>query len=214
MKVYKYLSIMGIIILISYFPGVVGASEYLLAPGDVLSVNVYGYDELNLPEVVIQPSGRMSVPLAGEVQAAQMSTEELAKEIRQRLETQLEDPVVTINVVRRQMIRVSVLGEVNHPGYYGFDRGRTVLDAISMASGWTLDAAKTKVFMLNKAQPNATPRKINLLDILNKADMSKNYELADGDIIYLSRNNRIDLTHDILPFIYPIYLSHHWEQTP
>jgi polysaccharide export outer membrane protein len=215
MIIWEKLVLVGVVFLcLVCFPKMADAEEGILEPGDVLNVDVYGYPELSLSEVVIQSNGKMAVPLAGEVEASGQSTNETAKTIARQLDTYLENPIVTINLVRRKMIKISVLGEVNHPGYYSFERGRTVLESISMASGWTQSAAKTKVFLIHKAQLSQPPQKINLLDILNKNDISQNHELVDGDIIYLSSNHRIDIVRDILPFVYPGYLLHHWEKVP
>ncbi|MDU2063447.1 MAG: polysaccharide biosynthesis/export family protein [Sporomusaceae bacterium] len=222
-------------------------AAYVLEPGDVLAVSVYGYSELSLKEVVIQPDGMIAVPLAGQVQTENLTASEFAAVLTERLERYLEQPLVTVNLLRRQPIKVSVLGEVYHPGYYSLERGGTLLDALSMASGWTKEAAKTKIMLFHKAQfmtlttqgalqeakvtqhdvnvsalpqPNSSEEQfaavppINLLDMLQKQDFRQNYTLKDGDVVYVSSNHRVDLIRDILPFVYPFYLLHHWEKEP
>lgn len=190
------------------------AAAYLLGSGDVISISVYGYDELSLPELTVPPDGEISIPLAGEIEASGISTVELKQKISTKLETYLKNPLVTVNVVRRQPIKVNILGEVNHPGYYSVERGKTLLDALGMAAGWTKDASKKNVFYIRRGETKSTPIQVNLLKMLNEGDFSQNYILQDGDIVYLSSNGRIDITRDVLPFIYPFYLFHHWEKTP
>ncbi len=72
------------------------------------------------------------------------------------------------------------------------------MDAIGAAKGWTKDAAKTKVFIIHKDHKGEAVR-VNLMELLKKADVSKNPRLQEGDIVYLTENNRIDITKDILP---------------
>jgi polysaccharide export outer membrane protein len=108
------------------------------------------------------------------------------------------NPKVTVNVLRFSTERVYVIGEVNAPGLYELDKSRNLMDAIGAAKGWTKDAAKTKVFVIHKDHKGDAIR-VNLLELLKKADVSKNVSLHEGDIVFLTKNNRIDIVNDILP---------------
>lgn len=179
-------------------------TEYTLYPADVISINVFGYPELSFPSpgnpdsVTIRSDGKFGFPLIGEIEATGKSPQELARLIAGLLGKYYVDPQVTVNVLRFRTERVYVLGEVNAPGLYELDKSRNLLDAIGAAKGYTQDAAKTKIFIIRKDQ-QGKPIRINLMELLNKGDVSKNPRLQEGDIVYLTQNHRIDIAKDILP---------------
>ncbi len=180
------------------------AQDYLLGPGDVIALNVWGYDEFNLKEVVIRPDGKVSIPLVGEIMAQGLSAAELTGKIAKGLREYLRKPDVTVNIVKFRTTRVYVLGEVNKPGLVELEKSHNLLDAIGAVGGYTKYAAKKQVFIirhLGGGKLQTKPLKANLYKLLKKADMSQNYALGDGDVVYLSNNGKISFTQDILPFI-------------
>lgn len=186
------------------------SGEYLLRSGDVISINVFGYPELSFPAaghpdpITIRSDGGFSFPLAGEIRAAGLSPQALAKIIYERLSKYYVNPQIAVNVVRFSTDRVYVVGQVNVPGLFELDKSRNLMDAIGAAKGWTKDAAKTKIYIIHKDQ-QGEPQKINLMELLKKGDVSKNILLKEGDIVYLTENHRIDITQDVLPLTQIIY---------
>ena len=187
-------------------------SDYVLHPGDMLSINVYGYPELSFPSLgyseglTIRPDGKITYPFLGEIVVQGITAKELSKLLADRLGALYVDPVLTVNVMRFGTERIYVLGEVNQPGSYELDKSRNLLDAIGAARGWTKDAAKKKVFIIRRNQNGTPPIKVNLMTLLNKGDMSLNYPLQQGDVIYLTENHRIDFAKDVVPLINAAYL--------
>jgi len=175
------------------------AEDYRLGPGDVLAVSVWGYPELQVPELIIRPDGKIAVPLAGEVQAAGLTPAELTAEISRILGDFVKEPKVTVNVIKFRTTRIYVLGEVNKPGLYEIEKEHRVLDALAAAGGFTRSSDKGKVYLVRKDdQKNYTL--INLNELLKKGDMSQNYILNDGDTLFLARH-KLDYMKEILPFI-------------
>ena len=147
----------------------------------------------------------MSFPLIGELDITGLTVNQFTKTLEQRLSEYLVNPQVTVNIAQLGTTRVYVLGEVNKPGLYELNKSHKVLDAIGAANGFTKDAAKKKVFLVHKDQ-QGKPIKVNLNDILKKGDISQNYTLAEGDLLYLTGNGRIDFGRDIMPFISAGYM--------
>lgn len=201
------------VVLLLLSGGNAASSEYVLRPADVLSVNVFGYPELSFPapgnpdSIIIRSDGKFEFPLLGEIEAAGLSPEQLASLLRERLGRYYVNPRVTVNLLRFSTERVYVVGEVNAPGQYELDKSRNLMDAIGAAKGWTKDAAKTKVFIIHKNQQDK-PVRVNLMDLLNKGDVSKNLLLQEGDIVYLTDNHRIDIVRDVLPLTQIYYNLH------
>ena len=185
---------------------------YILHPGDMLSINVFGYPELSFPNqghmegLTIRPDGKLTYPFLGEITAKGMSVKDFAKLLSDQLGEIYVNPVLSVNIMRFGTERIYVLGEVNQPGAYELDKSRNLLDAIGAARGWTKDAAKTKVFIIRKDQNGKPPLKVNLMALLKEGDTSKNYPLQQGDVVYLTENHRIDFAKDIVTLINAAYM--------
>ncbi|MBP2639689.1 MAG: polysaccharide export protein [Firmicutes bacterium] len=181
--------------------------EYTLAPGDILNVEVWGFEEFkpqNANGIVVRPDGKLSFPLVGEIVAGGLTVPALTDAITRGVSEYIHNPKVTVNVLKFHTTRVYVLGEVVRPGLYEIERQHNLLDAIGIAGGHTKNAAKKKVFIIRRGQSNA-PIKANYDSILKKGDLSQNVLLSDGDVVYLADNGRIDFARDIMPFISAAY---------
>ena len=170
----------------------VGAENYLLGAGDVLTVGVWGLEDLQVKELVVRPDGKIAFPLVGEVQAAGVSTEELTGILTTGLSEYVKNPKVTVNVFKYHTTRVYVLGMVNKPGLYELEKQHNLLDAIGAAGSYTKEAAKKRVVVIRKDQ-TMKPIKVNLMNIWEKGDMTQNIALGDGDVVYLADNGQISI---------------------
>jgi len=178
--------------------------EYKLGPGDVISVGVWGYEDLENKEIVIRPDGKLSFPLAGELIAQGMTAGELTTALTAKLGDYVRNPNVTVNIAKFRTTRVYVLGEVTKPGMYELEKQHNLLDAIGMAGSYTKRAAKKEVFVIHKDNVDK-PQKVNILKLLQKGDISQNVALNEGDIVYLTSNGKINFATDILPWFSAVY---------
>ncbi len=188
------------------------AQEYTMRPGDELNIVVVqeadtgtGTDNATQTPYIVRPDGKVSFPMAGEIDTTGMTVSEFTDTLRDRLSRYIIDPDVSVNIAKLGTIRVFVFGEVNKPGVYELTKAHTVIDAIGAANGFTRDTAKRKIFLIHKDQPHAFIP-IDLNHILLTGDMRQNYELREGDIIYLKRNGRIDFARDIAPILSGAYM--------
>ena len=121
------------------------ASDYRLGATDRLRVIVYGEDNLS-GEFNVSPSGKLSLPLIGDVAATGRSVADVQAEITQRLSRgYLKDPRVSVEVLTFRPFYI--LGEVNKPGLYPFAPGLTVQGAVATAQGYTYRADVKHVFI-------------------------------------------------------------------
>lgn len=199
MKKPWWILFLGCLVLTFATVGYGAGEDYRLGPGDVLAINVWGYDELKAEELIIRPDGKIALPLAGEIQAEGLTPAELSEKLTNTLSFYIKEPKVTVNIYKYRTTRVYVLGEVNKPGLYELEKEHRLLDGLSAAGGFARSAAKNKVYLVRSGdRQNYTL--IDLKKILVKGDLSQNYLLNEGDIIYLTRNT-LDYMKDILPFI-------------
>lgn len=114
-----------------------GDRPYLIGPFDKLSIDVFGIEDLS-KKVQADASGRISVPLAGVIEAAGQTPSELAGEIASRLRGRyVRDPQVTVNLEETVSQVITVDGEVKKPGLYPVIGRMTLLRAVATADGAT-----------------------------------------------------------------------------
>src|SRR5580765_215632 len=108
---------------------------YVIGANDVLAVNVWKEPDVTR-SVPVRSDGKISLPLAGELQAAGQTPRQLEQEITKRLQSYISDPEVTVIVTESKSQKINILGMVARPGTYLLSGSTTILDAISMAGGF------------------------------------------------------------------------------
>jgi polysaccharide export outer membrane protein len=121
------------------------ASGYVLGPEDKLRVIVFGEESLS-GEFLISGSGKVSLPLIGEVKAAGLTVRQFQDEVQNALKDgYLKDPRVSAEVLNFRPYYI--LGEVTTPGRYPYTDGLTVVKAVAAAGGFTYRAKSSRVFI-------------------------------------------------------------------
>ena len=185
-------------------------TDYIMCPGDVLQVVVYGHEDLstmagntqNSPYVV-RPDGRVSFPLIGDVETTGKTVTQFREEITSRFSKYIIEPQITVNVVKLGTTRVYVLGEIKRPGLYELEKSHRVIDALAKAEGFTEKSAKKNIFLVRAGSTEV--EKLNVNDFLTKADQKANLVLNEGDCLYLTSNHKVSFSRDIMPFVYGAY---------
>lgn len=203
-------SILALAAVTALWTGTACAEEYYIRPGDELNIVVtqqqdLGNSSTNQSPFVVRPDGNVSFPLVGEIHAEGMTVSQFTDVLQQGLSRYIVDPDVSVNISKLGRVRVYVFGEVRKPGAVELDKGHTVIDAIGAAQGFTRDTAKKKIFLIHQDQPKSLIP-INLNNMLKTGDMSQNVTLREGDILYLTKNHRIDFARDIAPIFSSIYM--------
>ncbi len=159
-------------------------SEFILGVGDTIDISVYRIDDLK-KTVKIDSSGKIMFPLIGDVQADGTSIFKLRDDLKEKLSKYLIDPQITISVSEVQSQKVMVLGEVNSPGIFALDSKISAMDAISRAGGMTHDAKINNVLLIRRKQDKQVVTSLNLKKTFKEGDISQNWTLQNGDIIYV-----------------------------
>jgi polysaccharide export outer membrane protein len=159
-------------------------AEYRLGPEDVIEVFVYKEPDLSTT-VTVRPDGRISLPLAGELDATGKPAAQLQQEIAERLKRYISGPVVNVMVKQINSLKISVLGEVRKPDVYRIKNRVTVLDAIAMAGGFTDLARPNRVVVLRNTAAGQQRIKINISQVV--ADKtSRPFYLEPTDTVYVA----------------------------
>ncbi len=160
--------------------------SYKMAVGDQLMINVWKNPDLSLSEP-IRPDGKISVPLVGDVMAAGLTPEELAKIIEKKLSTYVKSPNVSIILTSLQghafLSRIRVTGSVMKNISLTYHQGMTVLDAVLEAGSVDLYADSNNTKLHRRTKTGTETYDIRLKNIMHNGDMSTNVPLMPGDII-------------------------------
>jgi polysaccharide export outer membrane protein len=155
---------------------------YRLQPGDLLQVVVWKETDLQ-NEVLIRPDGGISFALAGDMQAAGLTTDELRAEIQLRVRKLVPGAVVTVSVKAPNGNRVFVIGKVNHPGDFPLLRPIDVLQAISLAGGLTPFASVDSIRVLRREGPQQSSLRFRYNDVAHGRHLEQNVLLQSGDTV-------------------------------
>lgn len=137
--------------------GVVAMTDYRLGSGDALRVIVFGEEQLS-GEFRVDGSGKVAMPLIGEVPARDRTARELETDISKRLsQGYVKDAKVSVEVLNHRPF--FILGEVRNPGQYQYVNGMTALSAVAMAGGYTYRAKEDFVLITRGSDPQKQLRR-------------------------------------------------------
>jgi polysaccharide export outer membrane protein len=156
--------------------------NYIIGKGDVLRVFVWRNEQLS-SEVVVRPDGKVSLPLLQDLQADGLTVLQLKEEITRRFSEHINNPRVTVMVNQINSCKVSVLGKVTSPGVYPITGDTTLIEAISMAGGFTEWANKRKITVITHQGGKKKKVRVNYKKIISGKDPSQNIILKRGDTI-------------------------------
>jgi len=156
--------------------------SYVIGQGDLLEVFVWRNEQLSR-EVVVRPDGKISLPLIQDIQAEGLRVLQLKEQITRRLSEYLENPRVTVIVKEINSYKVSVLGRVVRPGVYPITGNTTLVEAISLAGGFTEWANKRKITVIRDEGGRKQKFRVNYKKIISGKDPSQNIILQRGDTI-------------------------------
>lgn len=152
--------------------------------GDVFSMEVVGEKELPR-EYQVASDGTVDLPYVHTVSVAGLEPQEIARLIRKLLmEKQiLNDPSVVVQVKEYNSRRVTIMGQVARPGTFPYQRGLTLIQALSQAGGLTGIANQDKVNLTRRTTGGSRTVVISIGTIME--GRSPDIPLQSGDRIFV-----------------------------
>ena len=156
-------------------------SNYLIGPGDQLSVQLFGSQNRNL-RLVVGRDGRVNFPELGPIEVIGKTFDVVSSEIEARVARQIIGTQASVSMGNVRSIQVFIMGEVKKPGSYTVSGLSTVTSAL-YASGGIQPTGSMRDIQLKRQ--GATVRRLDLYDLLLRGDTSSDVTLLPGDVIFI-----------------------------
>ena len=136
-------------------------SRYQLGTGDVISIVVFGEDDLKREKIRLTDAGTISYPVLGELKVLGRTVGEVTAIIAEGLRGRyLVNPRVSVSVDEYRPYFIH--GQVEKGGGFPFQPGMTVRKAVSIAGGFKERASKEKIFIVREKEKSGKPFKVDL----------------------------------------------------
>lgn len=184
-------------------PKVVSLGEdYQIAPMDTLTVKVFKMPELS-GDYEVDLTGKISMPLIGDVTAAEMTTAQLDQSLSQRYGAKyLENPDISVGIKASTRRSVTVDGSVKATGSYPLAGPTSLMQAVALAGGTSDDANVHRVAIFRTIDGKRQAAAFDLGDI--RKGKAADPAVYPGDIVVVDGSKIKALQKQILsnlPFL-------------
>ena len=153
--------------------------SYMLGPGDVVAVDVYGASQKTF-NCTVSPDGQIVIEGFGPIQVGGLSIASAKARIRSTLGSRYRSSRINLSLGQTRTITVNVMGEVKVPGTYTLSAFATVFHALYMAGG-TNDIGTLRNIKIYRN--NHLISVCDIYDYILNGKMTGNVRLNDGDVI-------------------------------
>jgi polysaccharide export outer membrane protein len=165
-------------------------AKYLIGPGDSVRIDVWRNPELS-SVVPVRPDGKITTPLAEDLQASGKTPTQLARDVEKFLEKYIQSPVVTVIVtsfVGPYTQQIRVIGEAAKPAALPYRENMTLMDVMIQVGGITDFAAGNKASILRSEGGKSQQLGVRLYDLIRRGDLSANVAMRPGDILVIPQS--------------------------
>jgi len=153
--------------------------DYVLGPGDSLTINVWGSVSRRLIRVVDR-EGHLNLPEVGAIEVAGRTLGDVQHTVQTAFRSQFRDLQADISISRLRAIRVYVVGDVKSPGAYDVSSLSTPLNAALEAGGPT---SRGSLRILKHYRGQQLVQNVDVYDLLLHGVRSGLERLEAGDTI-------------------------------
>lgn len=163
------------------------SSSYRVGPGDLISVSVFGHEDLS-KDVRVSANGTINFPLLGDMPVAGHTPAEIVALLAESLgRDYVVNPQVFVGVAEYQSQPVNVIGEVQKSGKYFLKGPTTLIDILSEAGGLT-DKAGSEIVITRHASEGRRDGgleqvRVSTETVFEVHDGTQNILLRAGDVV-------------------------------
>lgn len=168
--------------------------NYVIKPGDKITVTVWNYDQFNINQVVSN-DGIINYPLLGELQVEGLSKPEFISLLKSKLANYMNADInLTVSISRPNDKEIIVLGSVVKPANYPIEKSSSILQVLAEAGGPSTDADLRHIQIY---RPGMSPNRVSVnLDNYFMTTKGRNisnppYQVNPGDIIYIPKSDNL-----------------------
>ena len=159
--------------------GTLDPKEYVVGPGDLFSLNIWGSVNEQY-ETIVSPVGNLEVPTVGSVYVSGLTLEAAINKILKFSKKVYSDVDVSVSLEQLRLFRVYLTGNVSLPGTYTARAVDRIADIIDLAQGLDGLADGTNITVTSSSGVVNT---FDYLDYINRGITSDNRRLSNGDVI-------------------------------
>jgi polysaccharide export outer membrane protein len=154
------------------------SKDFIVGPEDVMEVQVWDNKDLN-QIVFVGPDGKASLPLAGQIQVAGKTVQELQDYLAAVYAKTIKSAAVTVIIKEIRSRPVYFVGGFGKPGVMQLTRDLTLIQAVALVGGVTPGADGERGFVLRKEK--VIP--VDFTKLMQTGDVSQNLKLEPGDSV-------------------------------
>ena len=187
-------------------------TAYIIGPGDKINILFYGSPEYS-KEYTILNDGSLSLPFIESFNVTGETIKSATKLIENKLSKEFISPKIFLSIEESRPINVSVIGEINKPGYYSLKKNikqlnseenkdlvsglPTIVDLLKKAGGITRNSDLENIELKRKLPKSFSKShqilNINLMKLLLEGDHTQNLYLFDGDLVKIAKTDNLNI---------------------
>jgi polysaccharide export outer membrane protein len=195
----------------SFEPTLIGPVDpgYLIGPGDVLRLSVWGAVELQY-QLNVDQQGNVFIPTVGQVFVSGIPYEELQNKLTaylskfyEGLTTEPPSVFLDVSLAKLKPIKIFVMGEVSQPGGYNISSFATVFNALYAVGGPLVSGSLREIRVIRNNKVITT---VDLYDYLLEGKLIGDVRLQNNDMIFIPpRKKSVSIKGEVLrPAIYEL----------
>jgi polysaccharide export outer membrane protein len=161
--------------------------QYLVGPGDTLNIFVWRNPEIS-GSFIVRPDGKITTSLVEDLHVAGLTPTEVARLAEEVLGNYIKNPIVSVSVngfIGPFSEQVRVIGQASQPMAVNYSKNMTLLDLMIAVGGLTEFASGNRAKLIRVVDGKQVKYDLDIEDLINDGDISKNVDLLPGDIIII-----------------------------
>lgn len=161
--------------------------QYLVGPGDSLNIFVWRNPEIS-GTFTVRPDGKITTSLVEDIHVGGLTPSEISRLAEKALSNYIKNPIVSVSVNNFNgpfSEQVRVIGQASEPRAVNYSKNMTLLDLMIQVGGLTEFASGNRAKLIRVINGEQVKFDLDIEDLINDGDISKNVDLLPGDIIII-----------------------------
>lgn len=183
------------------------SGEYIIGYGDVIDVLFLYNKEYSRENIKVRPDGKISYPYIGEVSVAGNTVVSLDSLLTEKFSEIVRNPDITVILREFEPQSIYVLGEVNAPGAYRYQKSQTLVSALAMGGGMKKSARRNNVVVVRRvAYDHVVGIEVDVEKLFEGNRYDLDMPLRPFDIIMVPKS-RLTSTEEFISSMYNVLVK-------